>query len=195
MVNITQATLTAGVGTGGTGTISTLDNLPNIQQISQIGTVAGSIAAVKAASTAPVASDPALVVAISPNGVNANGSATSANSAPVVPASDWIGRVNMQQTYNTVAASQTAQALTGGSGGATGDYLEGLLIVPAAAAAGAVSIKDGAGSAISIFAGGGTTALPTLAPFFVPIDAVSTAGAWSVTTGVSVSCIATGKFH
>lgn len=45
-------------------------------------------AAVKAASTAPVASDPALVVAISPNGVNANGQAVAANSAPVVLPSD-----------------------------------------------------------------------------------------------------------
>jgi hypothetical protein len=41
-------------------------------------------AAVKAASAAPVATDPALVVAISPNSVNANGQATMANSAPVV---------------------------------------------------------------------------------------------------------------
>lgn len=41
-------------------------------------------AAVKAASTAPVATDPALVVSISPNSINANGPATPANSAPVV---------------------------------------------------------------------------------------------------------------
>ena len=41
-------------------------------------------AAVKPASTAPSATDPALVVAISPNSVNANGQATAANSSPVV---------------------------------------------------------------------------------------------------------------
>src|ERR1700704_2854535 len=41
-----------------------------------------------AASTAPLATDPALVVAISPNSVNANGQATMANSAPVVLASN-----------------------------------------------------------------------------------------------------------
>lgn len=40
-------------------------------------------AAVKAASVAPVATDPALVVAISPNSVNANGPASPASSAPV----------------------------------------------------------------------------------------------------------------
>jgi len=45
-------------------------------------------AAVKAASTAPVATDPALVVAISPNSVNANGQAAMAASAPVTLASN-----------------------------------------------------------------------------------------------------------
>lgn len=44
--------------------------------------------AVKAASTAPAATDPALVVSISPNSVNANGQATMANSAPVTIASN-----------------------------------------------------------------------------------------------------------
>lgn len=47
-------------------------------------------ATVKAASTAPLATDTAIVVAVSPNGQNANGQATSANSSPVVGASDWI---------------------------------------------------------------------------------------------------------
>src|ERR1051325_1086574 len=48
-------------------------------------------AAVKAASTAPVATDPAMVVAISPNTQNANGQATMANSTPVVMASFFPG--------------------------------------------------------------------------------------------------------
>ena len=94
--------------------------------------------------------------------------------------------------YETVAASATDQAL--GPTGAKGDYLAGLLIVPAAAAAGAVSLKDGGGSAISVFAGGATVALPTLAPFFVPICAQSQVGAWSVTTGTNVSVVAVGSF-
>lgn len=45
-------------------------------------------AAVLPASTAPVATDTALVVAISPNGQNANGQATMANSTPVTIASN-----------------------------------------------------------------------------------------------------------
>lgn len=94
--------------------------------------------------------------------------------------------------YETVAASQTDQAI--GATGAAGDYLVGLLIVPATTAAGAVSIKDGTGSSISVFAGGGTTALTTLIPFFVPLGMRSTTGAWKVTTGANVSAIAVGKF-
>lgn len=65
-----------------------------------------SVAAVKAASTAPVATDPALVVAISPNGVNANGQATSANSAPIVGASDWTQLVG-GDTANDAADNAT----------------------------------------------------------------------------------------
>lgn len=92
--------------------------------------------------------------------------------------------------YETVAASQTDQVM--GATGATGDYLAGLLIVPATTGAGTVSLKDGGGSAITIFTGGGT--LSDLKPFFVPIGAISAAGAWKVTTGANVSAIAFGAF-
>lgn len=94
--------------------------------------------------------------------------------------------------YETVAAGQTNQVL--GTTGAVGDHLSSLLIVPAAANCGAVSIKDGAGSAITVFVGGGTVALPTLAPIPVPIGLLSAAGAWQVTTGSNVSVIASGDF-
>lgn len=116
---------------------------------------------------------------------NVNGRAIPGNSAPVVLNS---------MTYKAVAASATATLF--GATGASGDYLDGVLIIPATAAAGAVSITDGGGSAIPIFAGGGTTALPTLAPFFVPIGAISSGGAggWKVTTGTNVSVIGVGNF-
>jgi len=93
--------------------------------------------------------------------------------------------------YETVAASQTGQVL--GATGAAGDDLDGVLIVPANVTAGAVSIKDGAGSAITIFAGG-TTSLSNLVPFYVPLGLRSVAGAWSITTGASVSAIGIGNF-
>lgn len=94
--------------------------------------------------------------------------------------------------YETVAASQTTQAL--GATGAVGDYLSHILIIPATAAAGAVSIKDGSNSAVQVFAGGGTTALPTLAPIPVALGVRSASGAWQVTTGANVSVVAIGNF-
>lgn len=93
--------------------------------------------------------------------------------------------------YETVAASQTDQEL--GDDGRTGDYLAGVLVVPGTTSPGEVAIQDGAGSAITIFTGGATS-VSNLVPFFVPIGAVSTAGAWSVTTGANVTAIAVGAF-
>jgi hypothetical protein len=70
------------------------------------GTTGGSNkAVVKAASTAPVATDPAFVVAIHPLSQNANGQATMTNSAPVV-----------------IASNQTAVPITGT---ATGNVANG----------------------------------------------------------------------
>jgi hypothetical protein len=101
----------------------------------------------------------------------------------------------LPDAYETVAASATAQIL--GATGAVGDFLSGVLIVPGTTAAGAVSIIDGNGSNISIFAGGGTTALTTLIPFFVPIGAKcvnATTPGWKVTTGANVTAIGVGNF-
>lgn len=93
--------------------------------------------------------------------------------------------------YETIAASQTDQAM--GATGGIGDYLAGLLVVPATTSPGAVSIKDGGGSAITVFTGGATS-VSNLTPFFIPIGAKSLAGAWKITTGASVSVIGTGNF-
>jgi hypothetical protein len=93
--------------------------------------------------------------------------------------------------YETVAASQTDQVM--GATGATGDYLAGVLVVPATTAAGAISIKDGSGSAITLFTGGAGS-VSNLVPFFIPLGANSTVGAWKVSTGANVSAIAVGRF-
>lgn len=93
--------------------------------------------------------------------------------------------------YETVAASSSNQAM--GATGAAGDYLAGVLIVPATTSPGAVSIKDGSGSAITIFAGGASS-LASLVPFFVPLGLISASGAWQITTGTNVSCIGIGNF-
>lgn len=115
---------------------------------------------------------------------NANGLASRANSGPVV-----IADINAGE-YETVAASQTAQVL--GPTGATGDYLSGLLVVPATTSPGNVLLLDNATS-ITVFAGGASS-VTTLIPFFIPLGMYSVSGAWKVTTGANVSVIGIGNF-
>lgn len=95
--------------------------------------------------------------------------------------------------YNTVAASQTAQALVGEAlTGAKNDILEMLMIVPATTSPGAVSLTDGA-TTISVFAGGATS-VADLTPFPWFFGARSQNAAWKVTTGANVSVVAFGRF-
>lgn len=93
--------------------------------------------------------------------------------------------------YETVAASQTDQAM--GASGARLDFLSHIVVVPATTSPGAISIKDGSGSAITVFAGGSGSVL-SLVPFAIPLGLLSDDGAWSVTTGANVSCIVVGNF-
>lgn len=90
-----------------------------------------------------------------------------------------------------VAASKTDELIS--ATGAAGDYLEGLLIIPATTSPGAVSIKDGVGSAITVFTGGASS-VSSLVPFSIPLGFKSASGAWNVTTGANVSVIAVGDF-
>lgn len=94
-----------------------------------------------------------------------------------------------QPSYETVAASQTDQAL--GATGAAGDTLARLIITVGTAATAAVSIKDGAGSSIPILPnspGGG------IGVYVVELGMRSLAGAWSVTTGAGSTVVAVGNF-
>jgi len=114
------------------------------------------------------------------------------NGRQIVIATDANGEGFIAGTdYETVAASQTDQVM--GGTGAAGDFLAALLIVPATTSPGAVSIKDGGGSAITVFTGGASS-ISSLVSFSVPIYAKSVSGAWKVTTGANVSAIATGEF-
>jgi hypothetical protein len=114
-------------------------------------------------------------------GFNPSALVSDDNPMPVISAAE----------YETVAASATAQAM--GAAGAVGDYLAGMLIVPATTSPGAVTVKDGANAAITIFTGGATS-VADLKPFFVPFGARSTAGAWQITTGANVSAVGVGNF-
>ncbi len=251
--NVTQGAIAdAAVTAGATGSISAKLRSISRDLVANIVLAAGSAiiglvklsdgtntAAIKAASTAPIATDPALVVAISPNTQNANGSAADANSTPVAwstegkaqvgsltetaPASDTassglngrLQRIAQRITsmiallptalggsgglkvddifgqYETVAASATAQVM--GATGATGDYLAYVEVFPGTAGCGVVTILDNA-STWGTFAGGGTTALPSLVPFRIDVGAYSTSGAWKITTGANVTCVGVGKF-
>lgn len=92
--------------------------------------------------------------------------------------------------YEWVDAGQTDQAM---GTGATGDYLDHVLIVPGTTSPGQVAIQDGAGTARVIFTGGASS-VSNLVPFSVPIGAVSTAGSWQITTGSNVTAIGFGNF-
>lgn len=90
--------------------------------------------------------------------------------------------------YETVAASQTAQVL--GTVGAIGDVIERLIITPGGAAAGLVTLLDGATSIpIKIV----ETASP-LVPYSIELRMKSVSGPWKVTTGALVTVIAVGQF-
>lgn len=93
--------------------------------------------------------------------------------------------------YEIVPASQTAQTI--GVNGGAGNNIDGILVIPAVVACGAVTLLDGAIS-IPVFVGGGTTPLPSCIPFFIPLGMKSANGAWKVSTGTDVSCIAIGNF-
>jgi len=92
--------------------------------------------------------------------------------------------------YETVAASVTAQAL--GATGGVGDYIAGILVIPATTSPGNVLLLDNATS-ITVFAGGASS-VTTLHPFYIPLGLRSVSGAWKITTGANVSCIGIGDF-
>lgn len=96
----------------------------------------------------------------------------------------------LEGQYETVAASQTAQVI--GPTGRAGDYIVGIIIVPASTSPGNVLLLDDATS-ITIFPGGASS-VNSLLPIFVPLGMRSVNGAWKITTGANVSVIAVGYF-
>lgn len=115
--------------------------------------------------------------------------------APIASGTNDIGGVyNAGRNYETVAASQTAQVL--GPTGATGDYLSHCVVYPATTSPGVVTVFDNTSSATNnvIAFPGGATSVSNLAPFAIPVGAVSVNGAWKVTTGANVIVTCHGKF-
>lgn len=141
----------------------------------------------------------ALVTVLSPNsaGIIPTGtvgvpssvylSVQGASNASPLPAADPYS------TYTVVASSLTQQSL-GSSAGRAGDYLAYVTVFPTVAASGAVTIFDSTGITIGSFAGGATTALPSLVPFRIDIGAFSQSSGWKVSTSSNVSALGIGKF-
>jgi hypothetical protein len=92
--------------------------------------------------------------------------------------------------YQSVPASQTAVAL-GANGGALGDRIDTITIIPANLNPGVVQIKDGSDTAITIFAGGAGS-VTNLVERQLYLSAVSKTGIWQITTGADVSVLVTG---
>lgn len=81
-----------------------------------------------------------------------------------------------------------------GLNGQRGDALDVLEILPTADPTGAVSIRDGSGSLVTVFSGG-VGALTKLKPISARLGARSASGAWKATLGAGVSIKAVGRFN
>lgn len=90
--------------------------------------------------------------------------------------------------YETVAASQTAQAL--GASGAIGDRLKSLVISVATSATSTVSLLD---NATSIVIAAANTPIGVYTVDFGD-GIVSVSGAWKITTDAGATVIALGNF-
>lgn len=123
--------------------------------------------------------------------ISASIQAAAASLASTLTVSGTVSITDISQAeYETVAASQTAQVL--GATGAAGDYISGLLVIPATTSPGNVLLLDNATS-ITVFTGGASS-VSNLVPFFIPLGMKSVSGAWKVTTGANVSVIGVGNF-
>lgn len=91
-----------------------------------------------------------------------------------------------------VAAGQTDQIM--GGTGAVGDMLDFIWVVPTTTSPGAISVKDGNGTAVEVFHGG---TIPSVLPFPIPWGKAAvnaTTPGWKITTGANVAAIGWGKF-
>lgn len=186
---ITAATMPA----GGVGWMGWLSAIWSLFTVDSGGNLKVSLWAANGATAVGYLADNADGVAVSSNTRNItvsarsyvyNGSTYDRTRGDVNGA--WVTNPS---NYETVAASATAQVL--GATGATGDYIQRLIIIPATTAPGVVTLLDNATS-IPIWVGG--TVGADLKPFTIEIGMKSASGAWKVTTGANVSAIGVGRF-
>lgn len=206
LAQMNGAALLMGNGVTGTGsqrvTIAS-DNTAFSVNATVVNANANGSATSANSSPTVIASDQA---AVAVKGNAANGAAVSGNPNLVAGsdgtnarsiATDTSGNVktiNGAGGYETVAASQTGQAM--GATGGTGDYLSHCVIYPQTTTPGVVTVFDNTNAAATnaISFPGGASSVSNLAPVAVPVGAVSTAGAWKVTTGANVIVTCYGRF-
>jgi len=176
MATVLTVAITSGIPSSGTGTVSTIDNIINVWD--------------KGAGTGGAATQRMIVDS---SQLGSLGQAAKTASVPVVPATDWVYNTGY---YVSVAASTLAQsALTSTStAGRIGDYLSGITVFPSSTTNTSVIVYDSTGTTVATYAGGATTALLTLTPFFIPLGAISRSSGWYVATSSAVSVVATGRF-
>jgi hypothetical protein len=102
------------------------------------------------------------------------------------------GLVVRQVPCNYKTVNPNVPSVILGTTGATGDYIEGVLIVPDTTSPGGVALVDNT-TTITIF-GGGASSVLDVKPFYVQIGAVSVNGPWKLGTGANVRCVAVGRF-
>ncbi len=146
------------------GSASDLSGLAQVARTGDAGDLSGTLSAAR----------------LPASGVTAG---TYPSPTVTVDAAGRVTAINSATGYEPVAASQTDQVM--GTTGAAGDWLKHLVITPATTSPGAVSVTDGAGSPITVFAGGASS-VADLTPFTVTLDMVAVT-AWKVSTGADVS--------
>lgn len=108
------------------------------------------------------------------------------------------GSFEASSDYQSILASTTAklQGQLGVKGGQVGDYCRIITIIPATASPGAVTLQDGNGTAITVFAGGASSVVGLNSwQIFLDIKAAkATTPGWTIVTGANVSVLVSGDF-
>ena len=98
-----------------------------------------------------------------------------------------------RENYFKFGPSQTNVLIS--ADGRKGDLLECIEVIPARTNCGVVRIRDGAtGTLTTVFAGGGTVALKSRAPFKIRLGIRSRVGGWRITTGAQLQVFVSGSF-
>lgn len=105
------------------------------------------------------------------------------------------GSYEAARDYQSVPASTAAVLVgqVGVKGGSIGDYVRIITIVPTTLSPGAVTLQDGTGVTLNIYAGGASSLL-TLQSFQIFLDLRSVTGAWKLTVGAAMSVIVSGDW-